>query len=49
VQPRRATAFGAARHWPFAGGSLSPVEPPGVGGMCLGHDTMREGELWKHW
>ena len=42
VKPRRATACGAARHWPFAGGashptldqrgSLSPLETPGVGG-----------------
>ena len=42
VKPRRATAFGPARHWPFAGGashptldprgSLSPLETPGVGG-----------------
>jgi len=42
VKPRRATAYGAARHWPFAGGashptldqrgSSSPLETPGVGG-----------------
>jgi hypothetical protein len=44
VKPRRATAFGAARHWRFAGGALtppltkgdlrSPLETPGSGGFA---------------